>query len=952
MHKIEDDFKLTNNIYYKLYHEFLDKIPEDRVFNDELNRLAYGTDASFYRLLPKIVVKVVNSEEIQFILSICSEKNIPVTFRAAGTSLSGQSISDSVLIVIDRSWRGHSISDDQSYISLEPSVIGSFANVYLKPFNKKIGPDPASINAAMIGGIAANNASGMCCGTAQNSYNTLKSMKIIFVDGSFLDTADEESVSAFKESHKALISEIIKLHDEINSNQDLSDLIRKKYKMKNTTGYSLNSLVDFSDPIEIIQHLMIGSEGTLGFIAEVTYKTVDELQNKASALILFQNIEDACKAVFTLKKQPVDAVEIMDRASLRSVENKSGMPDYLKTLDESVTALLIETSAKEKKGLQKNIEMISSSLENYNLVLPIEFTDDPSEYSKLWNIRKGLFPSVGAMRKTGTTCIIEDVAFPLDKLADAAIELQALFFKYRYKEAIIFGHSLEGNLHFVFNQDFSEEKEVQRYKNFMDEVIKMTSGKYKGSLKAEHGTGRNMAPFVKYEWGEKAYTIMEKIKNIFDPDKILNPGVILNNDPNIHIKNLKPLPASREIVDKCIECGFCENDCPSRDLTLTPRQRITVFREISRLTASNHEPARRNELIDSFNYYGEETCATDGLCSIACPVDIDTGKLIKELRTEDISKTEMAIANILANRMSVLSSLMRHSLNLLYHGHRLVGSNIFENTAKLKKSFFGKHFPYVDRWIPKGADKLIQKSQMKSEMPKIVYFPSCISRTMGNPKDSINQDSLSTVTQRLLTKAGYEIIYPNNMENLCCGIPWLSKGFNETGNMKSNELIDELISASEYGKYPVLFDTSPCVQTTKNHLESLKGNDLKIFEPVEFICEYLLDVLDIQQQKKTITVHVTCSSTKMGLTDKFIQAAETCATNVIIPENVTCCGFAGDRGFNFPELNVSALKDLKEQIPNDCKEGYSNSKTCEIGLSSNSGIEYRSILYLLDEATN
>jgi len=491
---------MESKTYSKLCDELVRIIPKEKIYRDELNRLAYGTDASFYRLIPEIVVKVKNTEEVQFVISKCNELKIPLTIRAAGTSLSGQAISDSVLMVTERDWRGYKISEDKNSISLEPSVIGSFANAYLKSYDKKIGPDPASINAAMIGGIAANNASGMCCGTAQNSYNTLENMKVILLDGTLLDTGNLASVNSFNESHRELVDKIIALHKEINSDDELASLIRHKYKMKNTTGYSLNSFVDFSNPIDIIQHLMIGSEGTLGFISEITYRTVLEAPNKASALILFQNMRDACKAVFTLKKQAVDAVELMDRAALRSVEDKTGMPDYLKTLDESVTSLLVETSAITKDELQKQMTQIAESLHEYDLVLPVTFTDVPSEYSKLWDIRKGLFPSVGAMREIGTSCIIEDVAFPLDKLADAALELQSLFEKYHYDEAIIFGHSLEGNLHFVFNQDFSNDAEVQRYKAFMDEVIEMTAGKYKGSLKAEHGTGRNMATFVKYEW--------------------------------------------------------------------------------------------------------------------------------------------------------------------------------------------------------------------------------------------------------------------------------------------------------------------------------------------------------------------------------------------------------------------------------------------------------------------
>ncbi|NOX64905.1 MAG: 4Fe-4S dicluster domain-containing protein [Chlorobi bacterium] len=662
-------------------------------------------------------------------------------------------------------------------------------------------------------------------------------------------------------------------------------------------------------------------------------------------------MKDACQAVFTLKKQPVDAVELMDRAALRSVEDKPGMPEYLKTLDESVTSLLVETSAINKEVLQKQVTQITESLSDYDLVLPVDFTDVPSEYSKLWDIRKGLFPSVGAMRETGTTCIIEDVAFPLDKLADAALELQSLFKKYHYDEAIIFGHSLEGNLHFVFNQDFSSDNEVRRYKNFMDEVIKMTAGKYKGSLKAEHGTGRNMAPFVKYEWGEKAYEMMKKIKEIFDPENILNPGVILNNDNNIHLKNLKPLPAAREIIDKCIECGFCENACPSKDLTLTPRQRIAVYREIAKLTRTGSDPNRKDELIDSFKYYGEETCATDGLCSISCPVGIDTGKLIKELRAEDISPFGHSVAKALADNLSIITSVMKFGLDFIHFWHIVLGRKTVEALTRAKKKLFGKYFPLWNRWMPKAADKLLPEVITETNEKKVVYFPSCISRTMGNPKGSKTDESLTTVTHRLLIKAGYDIIYPNNINNLCCGMPWLSKGHKEIGNQKTDELIAELARVSENGKYPILYDTSPCLQTTKNRIELKSRNSLKLYEPVEFISDYLLDELNITKQDKTITVHVTCSSTKMGLTNKFIKVAEACATNVIIPENVNCCGFAGDRGFTFPELNESALKDLKPQLTESCHEGYSNSKTCEIGLSYHSGIEYRSIIYLVDECS-
>jgi len=380
---------MGNNNYNLLLENLNTFFSPNQIFTDKLNLLAYGTDASFYRLIPQIVVKVKNENEAKFVIDNCNKFTIPLTIRAAGTSLSGQAISDSVLMVLDRNWNYHKISNDNNFIDLAPAITGGFANAYLKQFNKKIGPDPASINSAMIGGIAANNASGMCCGTSQNSYKTLKSMKLVFADGSELNTGNTESIDNFEKSHPKLIQRIKELSSKTKKNNALTALIEKKYKLKNTTGYSLNSLIDFEDEIEIIQHLMIGSEGTLGFISEITYKTIDEAPLKASSLVLFRNFSSACKAVPILKKTSVDAVELMDRASLRSVENKAGMPEILKTLDNEVCSLLIECSANTNTELSDKIKKIKDSLIDFDTIDEINFTSDFEEYSQLWKIRKG-----------------------------------------------------------------------------------------------------------------------------------------------------------------------------------------------------------------------------------------------------------------------------------------------------------------------------------------------------------------------------------------------------------------------------------------------------------------------------------------------------------------------------------------------------------------------------------
>mgnify|MGYP002713132513 CR=1 FL=1 len=932
--------------YAALKRELESIIDRERLIDDPLRTLAYGTDASFYRLIPRLVVKVISEEEVVALLEAARQHRTPVTFRAAGTSLSGQAISDSVLVLLSgEHWRSYRISDDATEIRLQPGIIGAWANSYLAPYQRKIGPDPASINAAKIGGIAANNASGMCCGTAQNSYHTLASLRVVLADGSVLDSADADSVARFRESHADLLSSLASLAEQTRGNRSLAQRIRHKYRLKNTTGYSLNALVDFQDPVDILQHLMIGSEGTLGFISEIGYRTVPDHPCKSTALILFANVEQACRAVALLKQTPVTAVELMDRAALRSVQEKPDMPDYLHGLDHEVAALLVDVREADERKLQASVARVLEVLEPLELVRPAEFTFEPVAYQALWNIRKGLFPAVGAVRATGTTVIIEDIAFPVEQLAAAVRRLHQLFDQYQYHEALIFGHALEGNLHFVFTQDFSTEAEVRRYQGLMDAVSELVVGEYDGSLKAEHGTGRNMAPYVELEWGSDAYALMWQLKRLFDPHNLLNPGVILNEDPEAHLHNLKPLPPADPLVDKCIECGFCEPVCPSRNLTLTPRQRIVSWREISRLRTSGEDATRLARFEADFHYQGLETCAVDGLCASECPVGIDTGRLTRQLRGRGRGATSARVGDWVESHFAGVASLTRAGLKLAALSQDLLGARTTARTSGLLRRLSGERIPRWNPAMPRAAARLRQSAAGPgAHNGSVVYFPSCVSRTMGPARDDPYQADLHRVMQSLLAKAGYRVILPQRPDELCCGMALESKGLAQPAESSLRRLEDALWQASEEGRYPVLCDTSPC---TLRMIEQFE-RPLKVQEPVGFILDHLLPHLRQVETRRSIALHVTCSSRKMGLADSMRRLAEVCAEEVMLSEDKGCCGFAGDKGFTRPELNASALRRLRESLPQGCEMGVSNSRTCEIGLSLHSGIPYQSIVYLVD----
>lgn len=901
-------------------------LPDRQVVTDDLRRLAYGTDASFYRLTPQVVAIIENEAEARAVLAAARQHNTPVTFRAAGTSLSGQALSDGVLALIGEGFATFELADDASQVRVGPGMVGGEVNRRLAPLGKKIGPDPASIGAAKIGGIAANNASGMCCGTAQNSYKTLAGLRVMLADGTLLDTEDPSSVAAFKQSHARLLGELDCLGKETRANPALANRIRHKFKIKNTTGYSLNALVDFEDPIDILSHLMIGSEGTLGFMTRITYQTVVEDPCKASALVFFPDIRSACEAVIRLKPQPVSAVELLDRPAIHSVENKPGLPSIMRELGEDAAALLIEVRSPNPAGLQEKIAAVLAAMNGIATVEPAQFSTDPATCEMYWKVRKGTFPAVGAMRRTGTTVLIEDVAFPIESLADATLDLQALLRHHGYHEGIIFGHALEGNLHFVITQDFGDKAEIDRYARFMDDLCKLVVDKYDGSLKAEHGTGRNMAPFVEMEWGKEATDLMRRIKALFDPQGQLNPGVIINDNPHAHLENLKPMPAAEDIVDRCIECGFCEPLCPSHRLTLSPRQRITSVRELSRRAAAGEHA---ETLSEAYAYMGLDTCAACGLCSTACPVGIDTGDLTRRLRGRQLSATARTVHHWSGDHFGTFAGLSRTGLKIGHAVSGVLGDNF---VSRVSGGTWRKA-------MPPAAKPPVQRA---AKGDPVVYFPTCGARIFG-PADSADKQ-LGDVVQELLIRAGYAPILPEGFDTLCCGQMLASKGMLEEAEDMSNTLEAALMKASDNGRIPVIMDASACSARMHKHL----AGKLKLYDFHEFAHDALLPRLMITKQPGPVALHVNCSVKRTGADGKLRALLQACVEEIVEPASTTCCGFGGDRGFAVPELNRHALRHIHDELPANCACGVSTNRTCEIGLTAETGRTYRSVAYLLE----
>ena len=933
-------------------------LPESRILSRAIDRYAFASDASHFYLVPKVVVQPIDILEVQSLMFFAAQKNLSLTFRAGGTSLSGQSVTDSILVDLSRYWKKISVESDGAYVRVQPAVIGAHVNRALKGYGKKIGPDPASITAAMMGGILSNNSSGMCCGVKDNAYHTIKYLTFILPNGNVYNTQNALDYERFKKDDTLLYSGLIELRQQILNQPILLEKIKKKYRQKNTTGYSLNAFLDFEHPLDIFAHLLIGAEGTLAFIADAVLQTIPDFAHKKTGILYFKTIDAACSTIEKLTQLNAKAIEFMDRAALRSVENEIGIPKFVKYLPESACALLVEFQCASKESLNLIWQEVEKNINTFPLLHPATFTDIYEEQAQLWKIRKGMYPSVASVRASGTSVMLEDLTFPVARLQEAITDVQNLFLEFNYIDGIIFGHAKDGNLHFCISQSFESDAEINRFKKFNDALFELVLKKYDGALKAEHGTGRAVAPFVEAEWGSEAFKIMCTLKKITDPNGVLNQGVIINTNADAYVKNLKVMPLVSDIIDKCVECGYCENRCPSRDFTVTPRQRIVIQRALERLKRENNFSEIR-EIEKDFSFSVIDTCAVDGMCATDCPVAINTGELVKALRTKNHSKTANATALFVAKNFGVVNNTVRFVLASGSIVNRIFGKNALSSlTLNLKKVI-----PSFPIWFPNmqstsGLLKIESRQQtqnlnkslinLNTEQPKlkVVYFYTCINRWMGG-------DTHAKFVA-VCKKANIEFIIPENLNSVCCGQLFSSKGFSDAFDFNAEQIINNLWQTTKAGTLPVVIDVTSCTQTFKNmgaHLTGelkTKWQKIKFYDSIDFSNEVVLERLPTLKKQERIVLHPVCSVSKLNLMPQLKALASKCADEVIIPDAAGCCGMAGDRGFFYPELTRSACKNEADEVRNLDANYYSSARTCEMALTDAVGKNYQSLWHLLD----
>ncbi|MFP5071965.1 FAD-binding and (Fe-S)-binding domain-containing protein [Pseudonocardia nantongensis] len=915
-----------------------------------IDRLGMAHDASHFARTPQAVVTAASAGDVARLFTAASASGVPLTFRAGGTSLSGQAVTDGILVDARRHFRDIEILDDGARVRVGPGATVRAVNARLAARGRMLGPDPASEVACTLGGVVANNSSGMACGTAANSYALLDSLEIALPSGTTLDTGRPGADDELRAREPGLWAGLARIRDRLRGDTTLRAAVERQFSLKNTMGYGLNSFLDHDRPADILARLIVGSEGTLAFIASITMRTVPVLAHTRTGLLIFDSLAAANRALPELVDSDPATIELLDATSLRVGQADTDADPRLRALTvDGHAGLLVEYRGHTAAEADERAGAAAGLLGRLPLQGPRELSADPVAKAGLWKLRKGLYAKVAEARPSGTAALLEDIAVPVPDLLPTCEGLIELFGRHGYDDAVIFGHAKDGNVHFMLTERLGDAggdtSGRDRFGRFTDDMVDMVLARG-GTLKAEHGTGRMMSPFVRRQYGDELYEVMGEIKRLCDPQGLLSPGVILDDDPAAHLSDLKSAPPVESEVDRCVECGFCEPVCPSRDLTTTPRQRIVLRRELEKARAAG-DRALVAELEADYAYDGVDTCAVDGMCGTACPVLINTGDLVRRLRAERPQPVAAKGWAFAARHWGATTKVAGTALSLA----RVV-PGAAAVTAAARRVADPEQVPQWSADLPRGGGPR-EPAGLVTTDADLILFSSCTGVMFGSEGADGGAGAASAFV-RLCHRAGIRAGAPAGLASLCCGTPWKSKGLRDGAAAMAGRVLPALWAATDRGRLPVVTDASSCTEGLRATVSGgpAEYRSLRILDAVDYAAEHLLPRLTVHEQLGRIVLHPTCSATQLGLVEPLWALAGSVAAEVVVPDSWGCCGFAGDRGLLHPELTAAATAPQAWELAAvDADAHVSCNRTCELGMSRATGRNYEHVLETLERAT-
>jgi anaerobic glycerol-3-phosphate dehydrogenase C subunit len=888
--------------------EELTKLVRGNTAFDVFTRAAFATDASIYQIMPMCVISPKDTADVIAVVKYAKEHNIPIVARGAGSGLAGEALGSGIVFDMTRYMsKIDNIEQDGSRIICQPGAVLDDINNALAKYGKKIGPDPSSGNRATIGGIVANNATGAHSLVYGYIADHVEKVEAVLADSSIVEFTNNMSTdTGAAEQCYSLLS-------------PKADVIQKALPRtkRNRSGYGIANICH-NGKIDMAR-LMAGSEGTLAIFTQITLRTVDVPKAKGLVQIEFASLDNMAKAVPIIVDSGAAACELMDQTLTKMAVD--AYPAYRDVLPvDAVVSLVVEHIGQDqdevKEKIQKTLAAIGPLAAKHHIYL------DAVSQARLWKSRKDAVPLL-SRDKTDKKAIgvIEDVSVENVRLAEYVIGINKIAEKYKMP-LVYYGHAGDGEMHIRPYLDLSKPDDIETLKKIAAEVFEL-AWSLGGTISGEHADGLVRTPFIKRQYGDEFYELLRQVKNIFDPQGIMNPGKIINDDPDIMTKNLKA--AYKYNTDRLktnlffepdeyrLEISQCNGDALCRS-TQNGVRMCPVFRAMGDEIGCSRAKANLlrfwiTGLISDEDFESDDfkrlldMCVNCKMCSVQCPSGVDISKLIIEARAEYGKRKGFSPAVRLLSRNRILSAfgnlfapVANTVISLPPFKWFLEKTTGLDKTRSLPKFEFGT-------FIRKGRKYLANCPPITQPIDKVAYFTDCYV--------NYNDHSLGFAVIKTLRHNDIDVIIPNQLP---APVPAVVYGNIKTARADLAYSVKYLADAIREG-YKIICSEPSAAMCLKHELRFfLKGDDAKLVS--ENTYELMSYLADLHKQNKlkapaasiadSFAYHMPCHMCALGGEGASIKLLYKLCGSAVTDINAGCCGLAGTFGMQAKNRDLSA----------------------------------------------
>ena len=819
----------------------------EKVLADYPTLTAYAIDASIYRLEPQAVVLIENEADLIKVIEYARTNRVPLTARAGGSNLTGNAIGEGIILEFSRMSRILELNREEKWVRVQPGKIYAELNRDLERHGLFFAPDPSSGDVCKIGGMVGNNSAGphtLKYGAVKDNVHEIRA---ILSDGRALSVrpypVDHPDFEHLMDRHERLRE----LYALLKANKALIRRHRIRVS-KNSSGYNLFDMADRLDEgIFDLAKLFVGSEGTLGFMTEARLKLIDRPARTATALVYFDRLDEVGHAVNAFLPFRPSAMELMDSSSLNLIgRGRFDIPPA------AAAMLLVEF---DEEPIEEKIERVREATRAYRLSRPVEAarSDEPlglERQEALWKVRKAIYPTLYRYdAKKKPINFVDDVVVPAARLPELIAYLDS-YFKERNIPVAIYGHIGDGNAHINPLMDMNDPDDLRRMAAISKEIHSIVIHQFGGSLCGEHGDGRVRGEFLRDLYGEEVYSLFIKIKELFDPDHILNPGVKLTAVPfTTHLD-------AERLSKPCATCGKCNTVCPVYDVSQEESNGARGWFHI--LTAPDYSYEKAARVV--------EACVNCKSCYAVCPAGIDVSTYVLEKRAEHPNRLAGFIFALQA-RPWLFESFLKLAGLTQPLWDRSLGRAALEYLTRpiLKKLSPAARFsrkiilpPLATRTLRRRFASLTEE---KGAAGPVAYFHGCAANYF--------QDGVGDAVIRLLQRQGSRPVLPRQR---CSGTPIETYGHRDRVRDDARFNMDSLLRYET-----VVTGCASCTFMLKDYARLLtdekeRAQAADLAGRVKHITEYLVQsglpfpasVAD--GPERTVAYHSSCHLRAAGVT--------------------------------------------------------------------------------------